>query len=258
MEDIKTKIIEKIKIANAKRYLSNCYTFDVIANSNALWETDDGFIFSYEDHGIKRLIYYVKDWFILDKLLLMINGGKYFLEYVTKSSLDYNIKNANCISKLIRLSNVDCSSIFHNGSDVLKFKDAVLVQRAQISDAKNINKMLWFTFHTEISHLLYDEELKEKIVNGDITIHKNNNNEIDALLQAEVLPKKFYINQIVNKTDKQVIHALLLNRLEEYVLKGGKYLYSWVEENNIASIKFHKKYGMVEDGVYNLVYCVER
>lgn len=258
MEDIKDRVFEKIRIANSKRFISNCYSLDVVAKCNNLWEADDGFIFSYEDHGIERLIYFVKEWDLLDKLLLMISTGKFFLEYVTKSSLDYDIHNAKIITKMIRLSNADCNSVFDNGSELLKYKDTVSIEKAQISDTENINKILWESFHTEISHLLYDDELKEKIANGDLTIHRNNNYEIDAILQAEVLPKKFYINQVINKADKQVIHAILLNRLEEYVSKGGKYLYSWVEENNIASMKFHKKYGMKEDGTYSMIYSIER
>ena len=68
------------------------------------------------------------------------------------------------------------------------------------------------------------------------------------------MPKKFYINQIINKTGKEVIHAMLLSRLDQYRKSGGKYLYSWVEEANIASLKFHNKYGMEHDGMWNLVY----
>lgn len=258
MEDIKDKIFEKVKIAISNQFLSNCYILDVVSKSNNLWEIDNGFIFSYEDHGIERLIYFVKEWSLLDKLLLMVTDGKYYLEYVTKSSSNCDIKNVKTITKMIRLSNPGCNSVFSNGSEVLKYKDAVLVEKAKVSDTETINKMLWSTFHTEISHLLYDDELRKKIENGEITIHRNNSGKIDALLQAEVLPKRFYINQVINKTDKQVIHAVLLKRLEEYVSKGGKYLYSWVEENNIASMKFHKKYGMKEDGTYSMIYCIER
>lgn len=54
------------------------------------------------------------------------------------------------------------------------------------------------------------------------------------MLQAEVMTKKFYINQVANKSEKHVIHAILLDRLEKYAEKGGKYLYAWVEEKNIA------------------------
>lgn len=258
MDYIKDRVLKKIKIAISERYLSNYYTLDVVNKSNNLWEIDGGFAFSYNDHGIERLIFFVKEWSVLDKLLLMIDGGKYYLEYMIKSSSNYEIKNAKSIARMLRVSNADCNSIFSTGSDLLKYKDVVLVEKAKISDAESINKMLWETFRTEISHLLYDDELKEKIENECITIHRNNNGEIDALLQAEVLPKKFYINQVINKTDKQVIHAILLNRLEDYVSKGGKYLYSWVEDNNIASIKFHKKYGMEEDGTVSMIYCIER
>ena len=72
------------------------------------------------------------------------------------------------------------------------------------------------------------------------------------------MPKKFYINQIVNKGKREIIHAILLNRLEEYIKAGGKYLYAWVEERNIASVKFHEKYGMKHDGMWSMSYSIER
>ena len=56
-----------------------------------------------------------------------------------------------------------------------------------------------------------------KIREGQISIHRNKEGNIDAILQAEEMPKKFYINQIVNKAEKNVIHAILLNRLKKYI-----------------------------------------
>ena len=46
-------------------------------------------------------------------------------------------------------------------------------------------------------------------------------------------------------------------KIYEYIESGGKYMYAWVEENNIASLKFHQKYGMRHDGMWDLIYmCV--
>lgn len=39
---------------------------------------------------------------------------------------------------------------------------------------------------------------------------------------------------------------------------GGKYLYAWVEAFNVASVKFHEKYGMKHDGMWSMIYSIER
>ena len=72
------------------------------------------------------------------------------------------------------------------------------------------------------------------------------------------MPKKFYINQVVNQGERKTIHAILLNRLEAYTNAGGKYLYAWVEDKNTASLKFHEKYGMKHDGMWSMIYSIER
>ena len=182
---------------------------------------------------------------------------KYFLEFLTKNPEEYISRYFSLVARMKRLSNYDCRSIFDVNSPVVQYIDDSVGELASEINAEEINNILWNTFNTEISHLLSCQELKEKIKLGQITIHKTNNH-IDAILQSEIMPKKFYINQIVNKTEKKIIHAMLLNRLKEYINNGGKYLYSWVEENNIASIKFHEKYGMKHDGMWSMIYVIER
>lgn len=248
-------IQDKVLKARLLRLLNNCYSTDTIAHSTNFWQKNDEFVFSWEDHGIQRLTFFVRDWHNLDELLTQVDSGRYFLEFMTKDPQEYIPAGSERIAGMMRLANTDCRSVFEPDSPVLPYKDPIIGQQAEERDAKEINQILWSIFHTEISHLLTDDELKEKI--AQFTIHKEQN-MIDALLQADVLPKKFYINQIVNKGEKKNIHAMLLNRLESYVAKGGKYLYAWVEDRNIASQKFHRKYGMTHDGMWNMLYCLER
>ena len=56
----------------------------------------------------------------------------------------------------------------------------------------------------------------------------------------------------------KIIHAMMLNRLKKYSETGGRYIYAWIDEKNIASIKFHKKYGMEPDGIWDIIYFTER
>ena len=258
MDEIKNEIFEKIKIAREKRYITNCYSVDVVEHCTNVWSYGDEFIFSYEDHGIARLVYFAEDWNAVDKLLYTVKSGHYYLEFMTKNQDEYRPKNAIDAVAMMRLSNPDCRGVFESNSAILRYKDTVKVEVAKEQDVGEINKILWSTFHTEISHLLSDDELRIIIRNGQITVHRGVDNKIDAILQADIMPRKFYINQIVNKGEKKAIHAVLLNRLDQYISAGGKYMYAWVEESNVASLKFHEKYGMKHDGMWDMVYCIER
>jgi hypothetical protein len=258
MDTGKQIIYEKIKAARAKRFLSNCYSMDVVENSNGIWLLGDEFLFSYDDHGINRLVFFAREWKEIDVLLDTIDYGRYYLEFMTKDPKKYVPRDSLLTASMLRMANPDCRSVFAEDSIVLPYKNTERIDMAKESDADEINEILWTTFHTEISHLLSDEELIEKIREGQISIHRDQTGHIDALLQADVMPKKFYINQVVNRSDRHVIHAIVLNRLEQYITAGGKYLYAWVEEKNIASLKFHEKYGMRHDGMWSMIYSLEK
>ncbi len=251
-------IYEKVNNARMQRLRNNCYSMDVVEHSQELWEKGDEFLLSYDDNGINRLIYFAKDYDSVDSLLNLVKNGRYYLEFMAKNPTEYIPSGSRRIAAMMRMTNSDCRSVFEKTSPIITYKDSVVIDNAAEYDAEEINRILWTHFRTEISHLLSDEELREKIKDGQLTVHRNIDGHIDALLQANVMPKKFYINQIVNKTEKNVIHAILLDRLEKYVNAGGKYLYAWVEDTNIASLKFHEKYGMKHDGMWSMIYSLER
>ncbi len=254
----KQSIYEMIKTARLQRFVTNCYSMDVIEHCQKVWSQGDEFVFLYNDHGIQRLVFFAKSIDAVDKLLSQIDSGRYFFEFMTKNPEVFIPDKSKKIAAMMRFANPDCRNVFELDSKVIQYKCAASVETAGEQDATEINRILWSTFHTEISHLLSDSELKVRIKDGQLTIHRDADNNIDALLQADVMPKKFYINQVVNKANREVIHAILLNRLEEYINKGGKYLYAWVEDKNIASIRFHEKYGMKHDGMWSMIYSIER
>ena len=74
---------EKIKKGRVLRFLSNCYSLECIDNSEMIWEMGDSFLFSYEDHGVKRLSFFAENYDVLDKLLSKIGKGKYYIEIMT-------------------------------------------------------------------------------------------------------------------------------------------------------------------------------
>ena len=252
-------IQEKIKTARTNRLVNNYYSVDVAEKACGLWETGDEFVFAYDDHGIKRMIFFVNDLNSIDMISKQLPKGRYYIDIMGRARGEDLSVDIKTIAHMKRYSNPDCTSVLEIGSEVLKYKSSVHVETAMEEDAIELNEMLWSAFNTEVSHLLSVEELKAVIKSGQITLHRNNEGIIDAMLQADVMPKKFYINQIINRSgSKEVVHSILLDRLEGYVLSGGKYIYSWIEESNKASLKFHEKYGMKHDGMWNTVYCLER
>lgn len=243
------------RINSICRPITNCYSLEVADKAEKMWEDGDSFIFFYEDHGTKRLVYFAENEEILSRLLTLPKGGCFYLEFMTKDENQWYemLKNKGYCqrAKMLRFVNSDCISVLQDG-ELHKYRNDGIGTQAQESDAHEINEILWKLFHTEVSHLLNDEELRSLV--DRITIHKNKEGKIDAILQADVMPKKFYINQVVNLTDRSIIHAILQQRLWDYVHNGGKYMYAWVEDTNIASKKFHEKYGMRHDGMYSLIY----
>lgn len=234
--------------------MSNVYTLENVQRATGCWETDDGFAFSYEDHGISRLSFLAADRDALSRLLDEVPAGCHHLEIMTKDG-EAVLPGLRRVTRLKRLVNSDCRSVFDD-STVLQYRDDAVGEAALPQDAHEINRLLWSVFRTEVSHLLWDDELEGRIRDGQISIHRGNG--IDAVLMADVMPRKFYINQIVNMGEKRNIHAMLLNRLWRFVEGGGRYLYAWVEEDNAASIKFHGKYGMKHDGMWNVLWLLER
>lgn len=250
------------KIGNLRkkgRIISNCYTDAVVGMAEGLWTEGDSFLFSYDDHGVKRLVYFVLDTEQLKRLLERPDRSEngYVVEFLSRDR-DENRRLMEDVGYLPvahmkRLSNPNCGKILRD-FPVAGYRDDSVGRLADVSEAGEVNRVLWSVFDTRISHLVNDTEFEGFIRNGEVSIHRGEDGAIDAVLQAVQQPCRFYINQVYNGTDKRVIHAMLQERLWEYVDAGGKYLYAWVEESNAASVKFHQKYGMGHDGMWDLVY----
>ena len=244
-------LLERIRRIGRIRHFSNCYNRKAIMNAGRIWESDESFMFSYEDHGVQRIAFFVTDYDALDRLLDGLPDGDYYLEMMTKNPDEYSPQCMDSVARMMRMSNPDCRAAVAN-SLLQEFTDESIVDVASSEDVIEINRLLWSVFRPEVSHLLSDEELLEIVQKHQVFIHRGE--RIDAVLQAEIMPKKFYINQIINKSDKSVIHSILCRALKPYVESGGRYVYAWVEESNIASVRFHKKYGMKHDGMWSVVY----
>lgn len=186
-----------------------------------------------------------------------LRDDEYTLEIITKDPLllkdVLNSSGFVCIAEMMRLSSNNVSSVFSSDSVVYKYCTAEYGYTAEISDAEEIFDTLWSVFDTRTSHLPEKEAIVDSITKGEILIYKEQE-KIVSLLQTVAASKKLYINQVYNSAESKVIHSMLLRRIKDYCEKGGNYIYSWVEKNNIASMKFHQKYNMQHDGLWDMVY----
>ncbi len=162
----KQDLANRMTVGRKNRYINNIYSLGTLDRIESTWTIDDSFIASYEDNGIKRLLFSAIDYDSLNKLIEKIDNGKYYLEFLTKNANEYVPTKSTMISRMMRLSNNDCKGIFDNHYDILQYKKTAVVEEARVSDVKEINSILWSTFHTEISHLLTDEELTKRILEG--------------------------------------------------------------------------------------------
>ena len=257
--DIKA-IKEKIsEIKKDHQLLTNFYSFDVVDSIESYWEYSLSFAFSYLDHGLHRLIYFAADKDALAGLIRQVPRGKFYLEFLTNDCSEFSkeLSGETLIYRMKRLANKDCSGVFSD-SKILQYENDNTGIYPDVTEAHEINEVLWNVFSEENGHLFYDDEIEAAIRERQITIHRNDHGNIDSILKVVIKPKKFYVNYVYNGGLRKNIHAMMISRLKEYYKTGGRYIYSWVADDNIASLKWHGKYGMEHDGIWDMIYRVER
>lgn len=247
------------------RVQSNCFYH--FLDKNHVWQGDfskQSLIIVYDDKGIKRIWFYTTSFNDLQDLLdkNLDDKQEYLIDIVSKDKKLYlkelNSAGFKVFTCMARMANRDITGILNGNSPILSYGEESVGIKPALSDAGAIKSKLWEIFDTRVSHLPNQKEVEEGIKNKEYTIYKNETSEIVTILQSIVKPSSFYINQVYNGADKRIIHSILLNELKKYNELGGKYVYAWVEESNIASQKFHEKYGMQQDGLWNVIYMKEK
>lgn len=249
------------RVKNQGKTVSNIYSEAAFHNVVDFSERESGVLFVCDDHNVNRLYYCCKSANDIKDIITSLHQEELVLEFMTKDASENEAELSESgfekIASMMRMTCRNCADYITNES-VSGFFDPKVGTFPDTESAGKINKILWEVFDTRVSHLLSCEELEEAIRNRELTVHFNETGEPDAVLQVQIMPKRFYINQIYNGTEKRIIHAMLQNRLQEYINAGGKYIYAWVDRNNTASVKFHEKYCMQPDGMWNMVYSYKR
>lgn len=253
------KAIEAIK--KEGKTFSNIYSDAVLGKAEDSFANSHAMVFTYTDHGVRRLYYCFNEE---DSFLELLSSDSVHADADTVVEIMTRDDNENKvvfesagfrqIAGMMRMSVRNWLPEAEEKNTTIYYDDSVgFAPNVEMAGA--INDILWRVFDTRVSHLQNDKEIADAIRNGEFTIHCNENDVIDAVLQVQMQPRKFYINQVYNGADKSVIHAMLQKKLKEYSARGGKYVYAWVKKDNIASVKFHEKYGLKHDGMWNMVYA---
>ena len=254
-------IVAKISVLkkNKGQYFSNsCILFSQYPDKEwEVLETEQSLIIIITEKEIKRIVFYTVNFEDLKQLIQNV-GENVVIEVISKDKnyLKDAIERIG-FKKLITQVKISCkkvSEVFDANSEIIKFYNPLIGELALESDADEINDILWSTFDTRSSHLKTKAELSKQIARGEFYVHRNENNRIDMLIQQVSSLKAFYFNQVINKGDKTIFHALTINLLKRYCDNGGEYVYAWVNEDNVASFKYFSKYKLMEDGIYNSIY----
>lgn len=255
--------IRRLK-AGGKRVFSNSYLR--FARNEQKWETavsPASILILNVDHGVHRLLFYTTDFRDLGKIIRnsLERAEEYVIEIVSKDENLYKEELESMgfavLARLCRVSVKDISPVFHEGNGISQMVDASIPTGAKVEDADSILETLWNVFDTRISHLPDRNEICRSIQRGEFCIYKDGDLNVKTILQSVEAPKSFYINQVYNSERKEVIHSIMYEKLKSYHVSGGRYVYAWVDETNLASLKFHAKYGMQPDGLYTSVYTYQ-
>ena len=215
------------------------------------------------ENGVRRIWFYTIDFYDLAKLFEKLDSEEeYIAEIITKDAMLYRKAFEACgfqkYAVMMRLSNPDILSVISDGMFLAKTFAHNIGRKAEEKDAEAVHRKLWEIFDCRISHLQTLEEIRKSIYSGQIYVAEDEKRKIAAILQRVVAPKSFYINQIYNSLEPHIIHSILLNELKKYTDSGGRYVYAWVEKSNVASQKFHAKYGLKHDGLLDMIYIRKR
>lgn len=255
-------IVAKISVLkkNKKQYFSNsCILFSQYPEKKwEVLETEQSIIIIKREKEIKRVVFFTVNFEDLKSLIQNV-GENVVIEVISKDKnyLKDEMERIGFkkLTTQVKLSCKKVSEVFEMNSEMIKFYNPLIGELALESDVDEIDNILWNTFDTRSSHLKTKAELSEQIARGEFYVHRNEKNRIDMLIQQVPSLKSFYFNQVINKGDTVIFHGLTLNLLKKYCDNGGEYAYAWVNEGNVASFKYFNKYKLMEDGIYNSIYC---
>ena len=257
-----SNMINKLKEINPTLITNfNGVLIELSSREFSSYETDKSMIITYWDGPVCRLLYFSCDANSLRENLSILPAGDYLMEKVNRvgfeSDIDFCSIGFQKVKALYRYTNNRINEFVVSDAPVLQYRNKVAYEQLDIHSFDSIKDILWTTFDPNVSHLPDDHTLEDQIRNGEfVGIIKGD--VLTALIQRRMDKLQFHIDQIINRGSKEGIHAMLLGEIDKFVSRGGKMISSWIEEDNIASLKFHEKYGLVKDRTYVYIFTYHK
>ena len=260
MQDKKRYILDKIteiRKNKADFYMSN--VFKVPDSIVDFYEDENGIAFLINDKDVYRAYFACNKASSLQKLLSKMPThtgveiiGK-SLDSITKEALEKS--GYSNFTTYLRACNTNLKETFDkNIPDKFKNVDyRAYVQNATLKEMEQIYELLYGTFTPLTSHLQNEEELKEDIKNNKVRISIEDTKVI-AILTYDQKGKKLYMEHAINQGRSILMHSLYFSVLEDAVIDGVNFVYTWMREDNDRVLAFAKRYGIVPDGIKNYVY----
>lgn len=253
--------IDELK-SGGNNVLTNCFK-RLASPTAALWKpyySEKTVMFVNYEYKVNRLIFYTTDFRDMkENVFPQLPKGEYCMDILTKNPEEIQARCGEIglipKARMKRFAVNDVSAVLDENLGLMQYFNSQIGTLAQIDDAPKIYDILWRVFDVNTGHLPDLKGVEDSIKEGEFTWYSDGDKT--SLLQTVTKPKSLYINQIYNANDKSIIHAILLNKIKQYCIGGGKYMFAWIEENNIASLKFHSKYNMSHDGLWNIVFKIK-
>jgi len=235
--------------------------YSPIPDQNAELEvikSKEAVVFSFVDQGVKRVFYCASNSGALKGLLGQVSPGS-VIEVVSRDRLEcadmLEQPTFEQFAVFMRVSCPDLSAGLHKRipPELLAVEDGLYGESATISEARDVRDLLTSLFDPRTSHISSLAQVEQEIRDGRVWVYKDQNG-IASLLVSLLTGKKFYINHIYNRAEREVIHSILLTRLHQAMRQGINYAYAWIEEGNQRSLAFHARYSMSPDGLMDIYY----
>lgn len=121
------------------------------------------------------------------------------------------------------------------------------------TEAEEILRMLQDTFDPKESRLQDLEELKRMIRNKNVRVISECD-KIVTLITFWQEGKKLYIEHAINTGRREYMHCLYLSTLENALLEGINYVYTWISSVNERIRRFISRFGYEKEAIVDYIY----
>ena len=243
----------------AKYFHSNIYqsSFSQILN---IVETEETVAILVQDRDVKRGYFATGN---LDELVSIIKKWPYgtgieFLSKAENCDIKEYFEAAGFVQYAVYIKTENKKlpdTLKHIDTDRFRYNECEkFISDISIEDSKEIHNLLYKAFNPLTSHIESENELQDRIMNGNIVIHKENG-KIVTILTFNVKPKAIYMEHMLNEGKSEYMHMLYYAVLKNNMNKGVLTSDTWIRKTNVRAFNFVRRYGLFPGSLKNFVFC---